>query len=86
MFKLNDNGTEAEQKEAVFVVFDSPSKLIHRMPGAYFNTENDKERGTSDAVKLHIVFAEPVSIELINADNFNPFMVVNQNRKRNNFV
>ncbi len=79
---LNPNGTEAGQDFAVIIAIENVEDVINRVGGSMFNTIDNGMIGTSDLVEIHVLFGENTPIErgLVALDNFNFFLIKNQNR------
>lgn len=80
--KLNGNGTEAGQTNAVFIAFDNGYDLMSSPAGGFVNTEKDKPYIKPDTVKMVINFSTPVSVETLGDAPYNPFIFVNRERTR----
>lgn len=78
--ELNENGTEANQSDAVIVCFDSPEPLIQRASGGMFNTQPDRPQGTSVVQTVIVTFATPVDDALLEVGKLNPFIFTNKRR------
>jgi LruC domain-containing protein len=79
--KLNANGTEASQTNAVIIPFDNHSNLI-RNPGngAILNTDMAKAKMTGDTAHIYLQFVNPISKASFGNAPFNPFAISNQRR------
>ena len=77
---LNANGTEAGQTKAVIIVAESVEDVIHRVGGAMFNTVENGYTGTSDTTLITMYFNPPLDPTSFEPDDFNPFLIKNQNR------
>jgi len=79
--KLNENGTESSQEQAVIIVWDNADNIIHRAgPSSMFNTLPDYPAGYSDSVFINIHFAIPQDQYLLGAPPYNPFLIKNLDR------
>jgi len=77
---LGSNGVENNQNKAVVVVFDDADNVIHRVGGAFYNTENNGLYGVSDSVKINLHFAIPQDQAAIGTPPYNPFLIKNMSR------
>ncbi len=79
---LNANGTEAGQTKPTIIVFDNAFKeMQHPGTGIGVNTDKSAPYVTPDTVRISILFPGGVySTSDLDIGNFNPFMIVNQNR------
>jgi LruC domain-containing protein len=79
--KLNANGTEASQTNAVIIPFDNHSNLI-RNPGnaSILNTDMAKAKMTGDTSHIYLQFNSPISKASFGNAPFNPFAISNQRR------
>lgn len=80
LFALNNNGTEAGQSKAVFVVTDDAHASLGS--NGLINTEESLEYVTPDTITVTIQFASPQGLSAIGSAPFNPFVVINQTRGR----
>lgn len=82
MFNLASNGTELNQTKATFLVYDdSYSIMQHPGSGIGVNTTPGADYVSPVTIALNIVFEEnTVTYEDLNIGNFNPFIVINQDR------
>lgn len=89
IFTLASNGLEANQTKATIIVYDdSYNILTHPGSGIGVNTEQSAPYVAIDSVVIQMVFFDngsfapggPVSYENLDIGNFNPFIIVNQNR------
>jgi len=73
------NQSEANQSKAVVIVFSNAYDLMTR-PGGYFvNTELDAPYVEPDTIKINLKMRYPPTLDEM---NYNPFIFVNQNRKK----
>ncbi|WP_374164647.1 LruC domain-containing protein [Arcticibacter sp. MXS-1] len=79
--QLNASGLEAQQSKAVFIPFDNHKKLFASSSG-YINTEEDKAKVDGQTVQVDVLFNSPISDSFTALAPFNPFMISNQERKR----
>lgn len=80
--KLNSNGTEAGQTNAVIMAFDNGFDLMSAPGGGFVNTEKDKPLIKPDTVKLVINFSTPPTVAELGDAPYNPFIFVNRDRSR----
>jgi LruC domain-containing protein len=79
---LNPNGTEAGQNLPTIIVFDNAfNEMQHPGMGIGVNTEQWAPYVSPETIVIEIVF-EPNEVHFNDLDisNFNPFLIVNQNR------
>lgn len=79
--KLNTNGTEAGQTNAVIIPFDNHSNLISN-PGnaSILNTDMNKAKMAGDTAHIYLQFNSPISASALGTAPFNPFAISNQRR------
>ncbi|MBE0651826.1 MAG: LruC domain-containing protein [Bacteroidales bacterium] len=86
---LASNGLEAGQSKATVIVFDDAYRLMHYVgPGIGVNTEMASPFITPDTIVVHMTFYSngsfapggAVTYNKMDIGNFNPFIIVNQNR------
>lgn len=71
----NGNGTESGTNKAVVIAFDKADQVIHRVGGStYFNTLKGNPSGTSDTVKMRIIFSNALTPSVLGSSPFNPFI------------
>ena len=75
---LAANGTEANQTNAVIIVYDNIYNQIIRPGSFYFNTQLDAPAVDPDTVNITVTFSTPVS--LTDIQGFNPFVISNKRR------
>ncbi len=80
LIKLNSNGTEARQTNAVFIVFDNGFNLMRAAGGNFVNTERDKPTVDPRTINMVINFRKPVSIDALGTAPYNPFIFTNHTR------
>ncbi len=89
IFNLDANGLESGQSDATIIVFDNAYRIMqHPGMGIGVNTEHSAPFVTPDTIVMQIVFMEngvpapggPVTYSELDIGNFNPFIVVNQDR------
>jgi len=77
--KLNGNGTENGQKNAVFIPFDGSKQLINNPNGANFvNTVANNTKVSGDTVRVIVKLVSP--IESLAPATFNPFLISDKRR------
>ncbi len=77
---LGGNGVENNQAKAVVIVFDNADNVLHRVGGAFFNTENNGLYGISDSLKINLHFAIPQEQAAVGTPPYNPFLIKNMGR------
>jgi LruC domain-containing protein len=89
IFTLTSNGLEAGQSKATAIVYDDSWRLMpYPGTGIGINTEMEAPFVTPDTIVMQMVFYEngafapggPVKFNTLDIGNFNPFLVVNQQR------
>jgi len=90
IFTLAENGLEANQPEAATVIVydDSYNILTHPGEGIGVNTDETATYVSPESVVIQMVFFEngsfasggPVAFDDLDIGNFNPFIIVNQDR------
>ncbi len=89
IFSLAPNGLEEGQSKATAIVFDDSWRLMpYPGKGIGVNTEMDAPFVTPDTIVMQMIFYEngsfapggPVKYSTLDIGNFNPFLVVNQQR------
>ena len=89
IFNLAANGLESGQSDATIIVFDNAYRIMqHPGMGIGVNTEHFAPFVTPDTIVMQIAFMEngvpaaggPVTYSELDIGNFNPFIVVNQDR------
>jgi LruC domain-containing protein len=79
--KLNANGTEAGQTNAVIIPFDNVRNLISNYDGNLFvNTLTTEPKVTGDTSVVYVGFTSPVSSSTFGIANNNPFAISNMKR------
>jgi len=81
-YSLSSNGTENGQENATFIVYDDAYRMMDH-PGSGIGVNTDKPAPYVDPVTitLEIEFVEDaVTYSQLNIGEFNPFIVVDQNR------
>ncbi|MFP5039655.1 LruC domain-containing protein [Parasediminibacterium sp. JCM 36343] len=77
--KLNANGTEAGQTNAVIIPFDGAKQLISNPSGASFvNTDPNQAKVVGDTAHIAIVLTAPIT--LTDPSTFDPFLISNLRR------
>jgi len=89
IFSLAPNGLEKNQSKATVIVYDDSWRLMpYPGKGIGINTEMDAPFVTPDTIVMQMTFYDngtfapggPVQYNTLNIGNFNPFLVVNQQR------
>lgn len=79
----NSNGTEANQTNATFIVFDDAyTVMTHPGGGTGINTSSDQPFVEPVEINISITFNTAIPFAQINAAPFNPFIFVNGNRQK----
>lgn len=84
--KLNGNGVEAEQKNAVIIPFDAAQSLLRDGGGNFtMNTFMEQPFFASNTITMNLVFADGVTTNAGSSaslvmGNFNPFLISNMKR------
>jgi len=79
---LNANGTEANQSNAVIIVFDNAENVIHRAAtGSFYNTMRDTPKGYGDTVYINLHFSNPIAPALAGTPPYNVFLIKNLTRE-----
>ncbi len=76
----NANNTEAGQSKAVIICYDSPEPTLNRVGGSMFNTVKTNGTGSSDSIRINIVFSTPQVASKLTFTKFNPFIFTNKRR------
>ena len=81
IFNITDKGLESNQEKATIIVYDDSYDLMAHVGGIGVNTDPNQQYVTPATVSINIVF-EPNTVTYTELDigNFNPFIVINQNR------
>ncbi len=82
LIDLAANNTEAGQTKAVVIVYDDAYDRLPSPGGTGTNTDPGQPYVTPDTMRLTINMSSPVSLAVIGAPPYNPFIIVNQNRNR----
>ncbi len=79
--KLNGNGTEAGQTNAVIIPFDNYNNLINNAGGAYFiNTQANLPKVTGTSANIYVSFTSPISQASFGQAPFDMFAISNMRR------
>lgn len=79
--KLNANGTEAGQTNAVIIPFDNYNNLINNAGGAYFiNTQLNMPQVTGTPASIYVGFTSPISPADFGQAPFDMFAISNLRR------
>jgi LruC domain-containing protein len=79
--QLNPNGTEANQANAVIIVFENGFDLINNPSGGFMNTEPGVPSINPATFTVTIQFANPINPSLLGGAPYNPFVVAGGNRE-----
>ncbi|GGD58537.1 LruC domain-containing protein [Emticicia aquatilis] len=74
------NGTEAEQSNAVIMIFDDAFNQIRRVGADFVNTVEGQPYSKGDTLNVAIEFASPIASSKLGTAPYNPFLVVNYER------
>ena len=78
----NNNGTEANQDNAVVILFDNAySVLQYPGTGVFINTSHDYPKVMPDTLNISISLINSVALGEVGLPPFNPFIFVNQQRE-----
>lgn len=77
---LASNGTEANQSQAVVVVFDNIYAHMQNPSGFFINTQKSAPTVPNDTFNIQITLANPVSFSTLTGAPYNPFLLVNKTR------
>ncbi|MGM0567556.1 MAG: LruC domain-containing protein, partial [Bacteroidota bacterium] len=78
---LSGNGTEANQENAVVIVFDDAYDVLpYPGSGIGVNTNPDFEYVEPVDINVEILFSEPVSVSSIGTPPYNPFIIADGQR------
>jgi LruC domain-containing protein len=80
IIKVQSNGTEANQKNAVVIVTEN----VHQLFGTsnFINTQPSESTHSPVEVSLKIVLSSPMAQQRIGYAPYNPFLIVGQDRTR----
>ena len=78
--KTNANGTEANQRKAVFIVSDNVHDLF--ATSGFINTREEDGYADPSIVNMTIKLNSPKAIEDLGSVPYNPFIIISQNRGR----
>lgn len=76
----NSNGTEANQQNAVVIVFDNSNSVAPCQSGYYVNTEPGSPVIASDTIRLAVRFVAGIPQNTLGAAPFNPFIISDKRR------
>lgn len=76
---LDDKGLEAGQTKPVVIVFDDA--FDHLGGNAIVNTKSDGASAPSKRFEVMVEFTEPLSLEEVRTQRFNPFIFIEQRQK-----
>ncbi len=78
---LNDNGLELHQAKPTVIVFDDANEIMPPQEGFGVNVEPNKEYVNPDTIVISMAFTtNKYTIQDIDINRFNPFMIVSKNR------
>lgn len=77
---VNSNGTEANQNNAVVIVFDNSNTVAPCQSGYYVNTEPGSPVISSDTIRLAVRFVAGIPQNTLGPAPFNPFLISNKRR------
>lgn len=86
IYSIGSKGLENGQSKATIIVYDdSYNRMTHPGSGTGVNTTENAPFVTPDTVKIQITFNQegsPINYNTLDIGNFNPFLIINQNRSR----
>ncbi len=74
------NGTEQGQTNTVIILFDNAFRNIGSSGSSFINTKEDVPYVEPDTNQLHVLYANPVSVNVTGTAPYNPFLIVNGER------
>ncbi|MCB0806365.1 MAG: LruC domain-containing protein [Bacteroidales bacterium] len=81
LINLNGNGTEANQSDAVIMVFDDAYDVLDFTAGGTFiNTVPGDAYSNPQTINMLISFTEPLDLNYLGTAPYNPFIFVNGDR------
>ena len=78
--QLNANGTEANQSNAVIIIFENGFDLVNVPSGGFMNTEPSQPSINPVTFTVTIEFNSPVNPSLLGGAPYNPFVIAGGNR------
>ncbi len=83
MFDVAANGTERQQSKAVIPIFEDAFDILPFVgDGAGLNTLMNQPKSEPQHIYIEITFASSVSLSALGAEPYNPFVVVNGDRRK----
>ena len=79
---LSANGTESGQQNAVIVVFDDAYSVMSTGGSEFVNTIPNSTKVTPVDIIININFLTPQPLATLTGAPYNPFLIVNKDRKR----
>lgn len=79
---LNSNGTEANQSNAVIIVFDNVYNIFPTISHGYINTKTDMDYVNPETININIILTQPVAASQLGIPSYNPFIFINEDRGR----
>ncbi len=76
----NANGTEQGQTNTVIILFDNAFRNIGSSGSTFINTKEDVPYVAPDTNELHVLYANPVSVNVTGTAPYNPFLIINGER------
>jgi LruC domain-containing protein len=77
---LAANGVESGTEKPVIVLWDDADRVIHRVGGSFFNTENNGMVGISDLITIQVHFGTAQSVDNVGLVPYNHFLIRNKVR------
>jgi LruC domain-containing protein len=82
LFKMEQNGIESNQEKPTIIVFDKAGRLLKWKGGSGVNTETGSPYSDPVRVTVMVEISGEYTQDEIGIINFNPFMIVNEDRGR----
>lgn len=79
--QTNANGTEANQTNAVVIVFDDAYNILSNPTGGFVNVYNNQQFTPHDSITVSLTFTIPMTQTTVGFPPFNPFLIKNGNRE-----
>ena len=76
----NANGTEQGQTNTVIILFDNSFRNIGSSGSTFINTKEEVPYVNPDTNQLHVLYANPVSVNTTGTAPYNPFLIVGGER------
>lgn len=80
IIKLSSNGTETNQTNATFILFDDANHILPHISGSCVNTITGDPYSMPDTLAVDIVFTTPMELGDVGTPPYNPFIFVNKVR------